>query len=187
MKTKPSLPALIMYGIIAVSAIVAALCLFLYYSDISPYAATLWTGIVFLTIYYHLQMRLLMGNVTKLIRLNPESAFFRERKFEKKLYKLLRVKKWKGKALTYNPELYDVSKRTPYEIACATAKSETDHWINILIALSTVVFGIIWGNLPIFLLTVLPIALFDGQFIAIQRYNRPRLLRIASRKKTQKD
>lgn len=181
-KTKPSTPALIMYGIIGVSAVTSALCFFLYYRGLSPYTATLWTGIVFLTIYYHLQMRLLMGNVTKLFKLNPESAFFREKKFEKKLYKFLKVKKWKGKALTYNPELYDVKSRTPAEIAYATAKSETDHWINILIALSTAVFGIIWGNLWIFLVTVLPIALFDGQFIVIQRYNRPRLLRLVKRK-----
>ncbi len=180
-KNKPSGPALIMYGIIGVSAVLALLCLTLYYSGVSPSSAILWTGIVFMTIYYHLQLRLLMGNVTKLIKFSPESFFFREKPFEKKLYKFLKVKKWKGKALTYNPELYDVSTRTPLQITNATLKAEADHWINILIAFSTAVFGIIWGNLWIFLLTAFLASLFDLQFIFIQRFNRPRLLKLSKR------
>lgn len=31
---------------------------------------------------------------------------FKERKFEKGFYEFLKVKDWKGKALTYNPESF---------------------------------------------------------------------------------
>lgn len=184
---KPSVPALIMYSIISLSAMVAAVGFFLYYAHIFPHTAVMWTSVVFFTIWYHLQMRLLFGNVSKLMKFRTESFIFRERKFEKKLYKFLRVKKWKGKALTYNPELYDVSTRTLYEIVSQTMKAEGDHWVNIIIAFSTAVFGIIWGNLWIFLLSAVLVALFDMQFIFIQRYNHPRLMRLMKKQKKASD
>ena len=46
--------------------------------------------------------------------------------FEKKLYKLLKVEKWKGKALTYNPELFLLKNYSYYEIANTMTKAETD-------------------------------------------------------------
>jgi len=39
-----------------------------------------------------------------------------------------------------------------------------------------------WGQFWIFLATSVAAMLFDAQFIIIQRYNRPRLIRLAERK-----
>ena len=39
-----------------------------------------------------------------------------------------------------------------------------------------------WANLWIFILTAIFAMLFDGQFIVIQRYNRPRLIRILEKR-----
>ena len=182
-KSKKSGSAIFMYCVIGVAVAVSVVCFTLYLANVSKNAVILWTGIVAFTIMYHLWMRLIMGNVNKLFNIKYTQWWFKERAFEKKLYKFLRVKKWKGKALTYNPELYSVKDNSFEDIASTTAKSETDHWINELISLSTVLFSIWWGAFWIFFVTAIIAMLFDAQFIVIQRYNRPRLVRMIEREK----
>ena len=182
-KAKPSGSAVFMYCIIGICALAAAVSFTLYYGNFAESLLFLWVGIVTFTITYHLWMRIIMGNVSKLFKVSYKHLWFKEKAFEKKLYTFLKVKKWKGKALTYNPELYSVKDRTLEEIADTTAKSELDHWINILISASTVAFGFIWGEIWIFSLTAFLAAVFDSQFIIIQRYNRPRLIRLINREK----
>ena len=177
-KKKPSFSAILMYCIIGVTAVSAAACLGLYYTNILSHLALLWAGIVCFTIMYHLWMRIIMGNVSKLFKVSCKGWWFKEKPYESGLYSFLRVKSWKGKALTYSPELYDIKNRTLSQIADTTAKSELDHWINVGISLTTVLFGLIWGRLWIFALTAFCAALFDSQFIIIQRYNRPRLIKL---------
>ena len=97
------------------------------------------------------------------------------------------MKKWKGKALTYNPELFDLKENSLEQIVSTMTKSELDHWINEVISISTMFFGLIWGETWIFVITALAAMIFDGQFIVIQRYNRPRVLKILERRnKSQK-
>lgn len=182
-KSKPSGPAIFMYCVIAFTAAVAAVCFFLYYGNFIQQSVILWTGVTAFTIMYHLWMRIIMGNVSKLCKVRYNQWWFREKPFEKKLYNFLRVRKWKGKALTYNPELYNVKERTLRQIADTTAKSELDHLINILISLSTLLFALLWGELWIFLITAVLAILFDLQFVLIQRYNRPRLARMVDRER----
>ncbi len=177
-KAKPSGSAIFMYWVIGISATAAAVSLILYHTGTFTAGWVFWTGFVCFTIMYHLWMRIIMGNVTKLLNLTYTGWWFREKGFEKNLYKTLRVKKWKKSALTYNPELYDVKERTLTQIADATAKAETDHWVNVLISFSTLLFALIWGHLWLLLISAVAAALFDSQFIVIQRYNRPRLQKL---------
>ena len=107
--------------------------------------------------------------------------WFKERKFEKKLYEILKVKKWKGKALTYNPEQFDLKQNSLDQILNTMVKSEVDHWINEVISITTMFFGLIWGETWIFVLTAIAAMIFDGQFIVIQRYNRPRVIKVLER------
>lgn len=181
LKKKPSFAAILMYCIIGAAALICAVCFVLYYSNILDNLILLWVGITCFTIMYHLWMRIIMGNVTKFFKVSHKDRWFREKPFEAKLYIFLKVKNWKNKALTYNPELYDVKNRTLTQIADTTAKSELDHWVNVLIAMSTVCFGFIWGEVWIFAVTAFFAALFDSQFIIIQRYNRPRLIKLIDR------
>ena len=83
------------------------------------------------------------------------------------------------KALTYNPELFSLKKYSCHEIANTMTKAETDHWINEVISLSSLLFAFLWGEFHIFLITCIVAMLFDMQFILIQRYNRPRILKLA--------
>ena len=179
-KTKKSGPAIFMYCVIAVTIITWVICFSLYYGDIYKNGVVLWIGIVAFVIMYHFWLRIIMGNVSKLFQkhINYNKWWFKERKFEKRLYEFLRVKKWKGKALTYNPELFSLKEHSLEEVASTMSKAEVDHWINELISLSTLLFGIIWGNFWIFLVTAIIAMIFDAQFIVIQRYNRPRIVKI---------
>ena len=177
-KHKPSGSAIFMYIVIAVALTIAAICFVFYYGGHNENAIVLWIGVTAFTIMYHFWGRIIMGNVTKLFKIDYNHWWFKERGFEKGLYKLLKVKNWKGKVLTYNPELFSLKDYSMEDIARTMTKAETDHWINELISLSTLVFGLIWGEMWIFALTAVLAMLFDGQFIVIQRFNRPRVLKV---------
>ena len=181
-KVKKSGPAIFMYCVITITLIASIVCFVLYYRNFNKNRIILWMGITCFTIMYHLWMRIIMGNVTKIFKINYKQWWFKERKFEKKLYKLLQVKKWKGKALTYNPELFSLKDYSLEEIADTMSKAETDHWINEIISISTLLFAIMWDKFWIFLITAIAAMIFDGQFIVIQRYNRPRIIKILEKR-----
>ncbi len=175
--------ALFMYIVIALMLAVAAVSFFLYYGGYLPSGAILWTGVTAFTVVYHFWGRILLGNLTKLFSIRYDQFWFHERRFEKGLYSLLRVRKWKEKVLTYDPDAYDVNRHTLTELANTMAKSETDHWVNEILSLSTLLFALIWGELWIFALTAVLAMVFDAQFIVVQRYNRPRVLKLIERRK----
>lgn len=180
---KPSGPAILMYILISLSAAVCAVCFTLHYGAFNAHEAILWIGIVAFMLVYHLWLRLILGNVSKLFTIRADMAWFRERRFEKKLYAFLRVKKWKDKMPTYNPESFSLKSCSLAEIADTMAKSETDHWLNEGISLLSILFSLIWGQTRIFLLTALGAMIFDSLFIIMQRYNRPRILRLMRRER----
>lgn len=180
---KISKPALFMYLVIVITVIVTIVCFVLYYGNYNKNEFILWIGISAFTIMYHFWVRIIMGNVSKIFKkhISYKQKWFKERKFEKGLYKKLHVKNWKDKALTYNPESFSLEKHSLEEIANTMAKSELDHWINELISISTIFFSIIWGEFWIFLITAIAAMIFDSQFIIIQRYNRPRIVNLLER------
>ena len=176
-KTKKSGPAIFMYIVIALTVIISITCFTIYYGNFNKSKVVLWTGIVAFTIMYHFWVRIIMGNVSKLFKkyITYKGWLFKERKYEKKIYKILQVKRWKGKALTYNPESFSLKEHSLEEIANTMAKSEVDHWINEAISLSTLLFPICWGGFWAFFISAVFAMIFDSQFIIIQRYNRPRV------------
>ncbi|MBR2907472.1 MAG: hypothetical protein IKC26_05445 [Clostridia bacterium] len=175
--------ALFMYIVIALMLVASVAAFVLYYGKYVRNGAILWVGITAFTIVYHFWGRILLGNLTKLFRIHHGQRWFRELGFEKRLYKLLRVRKWKEKVLTYDPDAYDVKKHTLEELADTMSKSEIDHWVNELLSLSTLLFALLWGEFWIFALTAALAMVFDAQFIIVQRYNRPCVLRLMARRK----
>jgi len=73
------------------------------------------------------------------------------------------------------------------EIANTTAKSEVDHWVNIIFSISTIFFSLIWWSFWVFLLSAFVAILFDMQFIVVQRYNRPKMIRVYQHKNKKKN
>jgi len=180
-KGKLSCSAVFMYASVFITVLCAALCFALFYGGITRAEAVLWVGIVAFMIFFHFGGRIFMGEVSKRFKINQNHWWFREKPFERKLYELLRVKKWKGRALTFDPQAFSLKDHSLSEIAATMTKSETDHWINELISLVSVFFALIWGQWWIFLLTAAAAMIFDAQFIVIQRYNRPRVLKLLNK------
>ena len=142
-------------------------------------------GITAMTIGYHFTVRLVIGGVmdrVKLSKFRPEAWRFRERRFEKKLYKVLRVKKWKKFAPTYDDGKFDLSYNTTKNIIGETCRAENVHWLCIVASLASIAFSITFGALAVFIVTGVLGALIDLMFVIIQRYNRPRLMRYAAKK-----
>jgi len=177
-KVKKSVPALIMDVVIGVALLLAAVCFACYYGGWLKNVVILWAGIVSFTVFYQLWLRILFGKITARVSPRYSHPWFREHAFEKRLYRLLQVRKWKEKVLTYDPEAFSVKKHTLEEIAMAMTKAETDHWFNVLLSLLMLLFAIPWGGFWVFLIAAIVGVLFDAQFIAVQRYNRPRVLRL---------
>ncbi len=181
-KQKLSGPAIFMYSSIVLTALCAVVFLALYYTGACKSGGVLWTGIVSFMIFYHFGLRILFGEITKRFKIDYTHPWYKERRFEKKLYKLLRVKKWKDKVLTFEPHKFDLKKVTLSELATTMAKSELDHWINELISLVSLLFILLWGEPLAFVITALAAMLFDAQFIIVQRFNRPLVVKLIKRK-----
>lgn len=141
-------------------------------------------AITFGTTFYHFGIRLLVGAIVNGLlhnRVDYNRRWFKVSKAETKLYALLKVKKWKGKLPTYNADTFDGNKHTLNEIAMATCQAEIVHEIIILLSFLPIVAHVWLGALAVFIITSVLSATFDLCFVIIQRYNRPRLLKIINK------
>lgn len=140
--------------------------------------------ITFGTCFYHFAMRLAIGHGIDGIfhnKINYNRWWFKERKFESKLYRVIGVKKWKKHLPTYNPKDYSVTDHSVEEIIQVTCQAEVVHEINMILSFVPVIFTIWFGSLAAFLITSCVAFCFDGLFVILQRYNRPRLRRLLRR------
>ncbi|MCM1164903.1 MAG: hypothetical protein NC299_04455 [Lachnospiraceae bacterium] len=138
-----------------------------------------------MTICYHFTIRLVIGNITDMImrcEADWRKPRFRERKFEEKLYKKLKVRQWKSRMPTFDESAFSFEKQPIERIIGATCQSETVHELNILASLAAIFFAIPFGSLWVFIITSVLGAAYDLIFVIIQRYNRPRLLRALQRR-----
>ena len=137
------------------------------------------------TFFYHLAYRLLIGLVINSAfhnRMDANRRWFRPRSFEPALYRHLRVKRWKGKLPTFQPDTFSLSHRTLEELIGATCQAEIVHELNLPLSFLPLAASRWFGAAPVFLITSVLAACFDALFVLIQRYNRPRLIRLAQRK-----
>ena len=179
---KKSPVAIFIDGVTLTTFLVSVASFVLYYSKVLPSDILLWVGIVAFMIMYHLGLRIFFGEITKHVKINYKQRFFKPLFFESSLYKLLRVRQWKDRALTYDPDAFSPKKHSWEEIANTMSKSEVDHWINEVISVISILFSLLWGEFYIFLITAVLAMLFDAQFILIQRYNRPLVIRHMEKK-----
>ena len=138
-------------------------------------------AITFGTIFYHFAMRLAVGGFVDARyhnQMDYTKKWFMEKAFERKLYKVLRVKKWKKWFPTYNPQDFDLKNRSVTEIIQVTCQAEIVHEVNMILSFVPVVFSVWFGSLGVFLLTSCAAFLFDSIFVIMQRYNRPRMIRL---------
>lgn len=138
-------------------------------------------AITFGTTFYHFSMRLVVGSLVDAKyhnRMDYTKKWFQEKSFEKKLYKKLKVRKWKKRFPTLNPQDFDLKNRSVEEIIQVTCQAEIVHEIIMVLSFVPVLFTVWLDSFDAFFATSCIAFLFDCVFVIIQRYNRPRLIRL---------
>lgn len=138
--------------------------------------------VTFLTISYHFIMRLTVGELITIRyrnrKFNLNSVGFRMYQFEPELYKRLKVKKWKKNIITAKPEQFDISKNGMEEMLHNIAQAELVHRIIMVLSFIPLVLIIPYGAPIIFIMTSIFSCLIDLQLVIVQRYNRPRVIKL---------
>ena len=137
--------------------------------------------ITFATTSYHLIMRLFIGFLIDILLHNHvdyRNRWFQVSKIEQDLYVKLKVKRWKGKMGTYDPDTFNHKLHSWDEIAQATCQAELVHELIIVLSFVPIFASIPFGALPVFVITSILAASFDAMFVIIQRYNRPRIIKM---------
>lgn len=109
-------------------------------------------------------------------------SWFQPRPWEPRLYRLLRVKRWKGRAVTYDPREFSLRLHSLEEIVNNMCHAEAVHELTALFSLLSMLFAVPLGGAAAFCTTALLAASVDLACVVIQRYNRPRLVKILERK-----
>jgi len=135
------------------------------------------TAITCGTVCYHFAMRLLVGALVP-NTFDPAAKWFQPRPWEAALYRRLQVKAWKSHVPTYDPRRFSFRENTPTEVAANMCQAEVVHEVIVLLSFLPLAFSLVFGSFPVFLITSILSAALDLVFVALQRCNRPRLMRL---------
>ncbi len=140
-------------------------------------------AITFCTTFFHFAFRLLIGLIfnhdyNKALKnfYDYKKPWFKEKPFEKKLYKFLKVKQWKNHMPTYSPETFDLQKHSVEQIITSTCQAEFIHELNAVLSFLPLFASIWFGQFYVFLFTSVAASIYELMFVIIQRFNRPRLI-----------
>ena len=138
--------------------------------------------ITLLVIFYQLGMRLIVGNwLEPRLQLRPSAAWFKVGAGERRLYRLLRVKRWKKWLPTYSPAKYDVRQHSLADIIKTMTYAEVDHELMLLLSYLPVLLVISFGDPVVFIISSVAASLVEVPFVVLQRYNRARLANVLHR------
>lgn len=143
----------------------------------------LTVAISFGTTFYHFAMRLLVGYFIP-NTFDYRRAWFQPRSFEKKLYRFLRVKKWKDRMPTYDPRLFCLTENSLAQIVNNMCQAELVHEVIAVLSFLPLLFSFVWDSFWVFLITSVLAAAIDTLFVMLQRYNRPRLVKILTKQRS---
>jgi len=137
------------------------------------------TAISCLTAFYHLAMRIAVGETVTLIfakREFPKNGLgFHLFGFEEELYRKLKVKKWIKYVKSAKPEQFDLAVVTPRELLHNVIQAELVHRIIMILSFVPLLFIIPFDEPFVFILTSIASCFIDLFFVIIQRFNRPRV------------
>lgn len=146
-------------------------------------------AISFGTTAYHFLMRLVVGHILPKAthyRFDYRYPWFRPRHWEAAFYQKLKVRKWKSKLPTYAPDQFSLAENSLSRVIQNMCGAEVVHEIIMVLSFLPLLTVPFFGAFPVFLITSVLSALFDGIFVIAQRYNRPRLVRIYEKQEAKK-
>ena len=171
---------IILAGITGIFTVLTALAHFLF-----PVGWLLSCAITFGTTFYHFAMRLLVGYLIPNC-FDHRSGWFQPKGFEMKLYQKLQLKKWKDRMPTYDPRLFSITDNTLDAIVNNMCQAEVVHEVIILLSFVPLLFSLVWDSFLVFFITSILAAAFDTLFVMLQRYNRPRLVRLMNKQRSRR-
>ena len=168
-----------------ISVALTFICGTLYYFTALGFLLTI--AIIFGTTAYHLLMRLAVGWIINLFLkncVNYHKKWFNVSERELKLYKKLKVRKWKNNMPTYDSSFFDSKAHSWEEIAQAMCQAEIVHEVIVVLSFLPILAYIPFGALGVFIITSLLSACFDMMFVIMQRYNRPRIIKLINKRRS---
>lgn len=133
---------------------------------------------------YHFVMRLAVGTTINFLMKNSadhNSVWFRPKRFESRLYNRIWVRKWKKYLPTYNPDTFDTTQKTVQELVGSTCQAEIVHEVIMVFSLFPIILIPFLGGAAALIITSVLAMLFDSVFVILQRYNRPKLVKVMGR------
>jgi len=167
----------------AVISLLLTICCFVLYK-ITNWRFLFPFIITFGTTAYHFVVRLMIGVIIDSImhnKANYHKKWYHVSEFEMRVYRKMKVRKWKNKMPTFHADTFDISKHSWDEIIQATCQSELVHETDVIFSFLPVIASIWFGSFWVFLITSVLGAVFDLMFVMMQRFNRARILKMKKR------
>ena len=133
------------------------------------------------TTAYHFLMRLAVGYIIPRLTnydFDYRRRWFQPRCWEPGFYKKLGIKSWKKHLPTYVPAQFSMEENSLHRIIQNMCGAEVVHETIMVFCFLPLLAVPVFGEFPVFFITSVLSALFDSLFVLVQRFNRPRLVKI---------
>lgn len=135
-------------------------------------------GIVMLNAGYQVITRLLVGSICEGIfenGINSSSNWFKTSEFEERFYSSMGIKYLKRALPKFERTDFSLRRQSIQDVIDTGCEIEAEHEMNIGVSMLGILIAIPFGHTWLFIIFAAAAVLYDLVFIAVQRYNRPRL------------
>ncbi len=135
-------------------------------------------GVIMLNAGYQVITRLLVGTICEGIfenGINSSAEWFKTSEAEERLYGFLGIKYLKRNLPKFERTDFSLTRQSLQDIMDTGCEIEVEHEVNILISMLGMLLTVPFGQTWVFVVFAVGAVLYDLLFIAVQRYNRPRL------------
>lgn len=135
-------------------------------------------GVIMLNAAYQVITRLLVGTICEGVfenGIDSSAEWFKTGESEERLYSFLGIKRLKRNLPKFERTDFSLTRQSIQDIIDTGCEIEAEHEINILVSMLGVLFAIPFGETWVFVIFAVAAVLYDLLFIAVQRFNRPRL------------
>ena len=175
MKKIPVFIKMLLIFVICLSAAGIGQYLFFHTQNKLAYYAALFLGYIAI----HFLVMFFSAPIVQMVfqkKFDYDSFWFRPKAFEKKLYQILKVKKWKSIVPTYDKREYALKEEELEQVIHNMCHAEVTHEVIMLTGYFPVLLGQQISHWGILLMMSFLFSLVHLPFI--QRYNRPRVIRL---------
>ena len=127
-------------------------------------------------------MRLIVGAVIGSLPkrcFDCHSRWFQPCPAEQAIFRMLKIRCWKDRLPTFDPEQFSLKTHSWDEIVQAMCQAEVVHEVIVVLSFLPLFAARWFGAFGVFSITSLLAACYDARFVILQRYNRPRAVRLA--------